>query len=196
MTRKTPTLHRVKSHTRNGKTVVPYVRGSGHRNPLKISNPSVLKPKGYTVILTYSDKKGDKETVKVIATSYQRAIDEAFEEKVDKREPIEITVIDPSIGEIMSWAGKRAVALGKGAGSRVLDFGRDVVEASLETTAKTKPGFMGAMAKKSLAHRHDRNVERLVKQSYSKDRATKAIARAKLKREHSDVWDVMDISRS
>ena len=104
--RKSPIKHKVSSFTRNGKPVDAYLRGSGTKSVKKLAKPTVgksNKPKGYTIIFTFSKKKGDKETVKVIASSYMKALDEAFEEKLDERIPVEIVIIDPSIGEILRW---------------------------------------------------------------------------------------------
>jgi len=170
--RKSPIKHKVSSHIRNGKRVKSYNRGSGAKITRKLSKPTLGKPKGYTVKLRYSKKPRDLETVKVIATSYKRAIDEAFEEKIDKRLPIEIVVIDPSIGEIIHWAGSRALKYGK-------------------VVAKKT----GHMAKEKLKSEYsDYKIRQLIDQAYSPNRAIKTLARYKLQTQHPKVWDVMDIS--
>lgn len=161
--RKSPVRHQVNSYTRNGTRIRAYLRGSGRKKLTAIANPT-LSPKGYVVNFTFPDKT--KETVKVISTSYNAAIDEAFEEKVSKQEPVEIHIIDPSLGEIVSWARQR-----------------------VSTTAKK----VWSEAKK--AH-HDYQTRELIRKAYSSDPVTKAFARSKLKSEHPEVWDVMDISHS
>jgi hypothetical protein len=198
--RKHPITHRVKSHNRDGKKVSTYVRGSRRLNPLRLANPTLTTPKGYTVKLRYSAEPHDLETIKVIATSYTRAIDEALEEKQDKRTPIEILVIDPSIGEIIHWAGHNTLELGKIAGKTALNTAktgyRDLTDVALEHTAATNTGFTGALAKRQLEHRNTKKEEVLVRQAYGKDKAKSAIARAQLRKYHPEVWNVMDLSRS
>lgn len=169
--RKSPRRHIVRAHKRGNVYVRSYVRGKGPWvSKSKTTKPVInrkkkAEPKGYTVIMKYSDKPDDKEEVKVIATSYQRAIDEAFEERKDSRFPIEVRVIDPSLGEIFKWASKRALELGKKA---------------------------AAYAKEKAS---EYQVKRLIADAYSQDPVRRAYARAKLRKEHPEIWDVMDISR-
>jgi hypothetical protein len=175
--RKSPIKHQVRSHKRKGKAVRSYVRGHGAKTQSHVANPTIKpknKPKGFTVILTYSKDPKDKEVIKVIATSYTRAIDEAFEEKTDKRIPIEIRVIDPSIGEVLRWAGSKALEYGKKA----------AVAAGHYTKEKLKEQYS------------DVKIKMLIDQAYSTNRGTRLLARAKLRRDHPEVWNVMDISRS
>lgn len=174
MKRKSPLKHKVNSYTRNGKKVTSYVRGKGTKSSKKSANPTPVKPKGYTVTLRYSKKAHDIEVVKVIATSYQRAVDEALEEKVDSRQPIEMEIVDPSIGEIIRWAG-----------SRTLEAGERAVRAG------------GRYAKSKLRESYDDwEARKLVDQAYSPNKAVRMVARSKLKNKFPLVWDVMDISRS
>ena len=183
--RKSPTVHRVKPHTRGGKKVSTYIRGTRHLNPLHLSNPVLNKPKGYTVTLVYSNKLFDHEKQEVIATSYTRAIDEAFENKHDPRTPIEISVIDPSLGEIIHWAGEHAKKYGEIAGKKTFEYGKKAAIA----------GTNYAMTKaKEIAS--DYQAKRLIEQSYSPNRGTRTLARTKLQRDYPEVWRTMDISRS
>lgn len=175
MTRKSPVKHHVKSYSRKGKIVRHHIRGNGYKQNVKIANPSVCgKPKGWTVKLKYSNKPRDIEVIKVVAIGYKQAIDEAFEEKLDKRLPIEITVIDPSLREVIHWAGATALKYGS-------------------IAAKKAANYAVASAKQS---HYDYKVKKLVNEAYSENRAVRALARAKLRKEHPDVWNVMDISRS
>jgi len=116
--RKSPVRHSVKSHTRKKKPVRSYTRGKGVKTK-KITKRRVSKPttgpKPFTVNFKYSEKPGDGESLIVIATSYKKAMAEAFEEKVDSREPIEIEIIDPDFGRVFRAIGsglKRVVGVG------------------------------------------------------------------------------------
>lgn len=182
MKRKTPIKHEVKKHLRKSKTyafgsrnivqVRSYIRGKGQKTVSKLSNPTLTKPKGYTVKFTYPDKT--TEEIHVIATNYHRALDEAFEEKTNKNTPIEITVIDPSIGEIIHIVGSKALEYGKKAVTKGWEF------------AKTE-------AKRATS---DWYAKQLVEQAYSPNVGTRTIARSKLRNDYPEVWNVMDISRS
>ena len=85
--RKSPIRHTVKSHTRQGHGVNTYARGKGTTRTLPpFTRRRVLpkeKPKSYTINFKYSNKQGDGESLIVIANDYQKALDEAFEEKKD-----------------------------------------------------------------------------------------------------------------
>lgn len=142
----------------------------------------------------------------MIATNWHRALDEAFEEKVDKRQPLAISVIDPSLHEVVSWAGKRALEYGKKVVGASKDLYRDVTDIALSHTATTDKGLAGALAKKQLERRSSRdktekerreneNVQKFIKEAYSKDKTVRAYARMKLRTRFPEVWDVMDISR-
>lgn len=183
--RKSPIRHKVSSYTRKGKRVQGYTRGSGIKTTKKISKPTLGKPKGWTITLRYSKKPHDIEVVKVIATSYQRAVDEALEEKMDKRQPIEMEIVDPSIGEIVRWAGKRAVKYGKKA---VVAGGK---------LAKSAAVAGGQFAKQKLKESYSEwEVKQWINQAYSPNKATRLVARAKLKNLRPDIYDVMDFSKS
>lgn len=173
--RHTPVRHKVKAHTRKGKPVKSFMRGSGSKSTKKVASPTVKaknKPKGYTVKFKYTAK--DTEIIKVIAPSYQDALDEGFEEKEDSRTPIEITVIDPSLGEVIHWAGSRAAEYSKKAAKKAAKKGKEYVKSQYS----------------------DYKIKRLIDQAYSSNKSTSFLARSKLKRDHPDVWDIMSISRS
>lgn len=173
--RNSPIIHRVKSYVRNGKTVRPYTRGiRKHRPNLHLANPNLRKPQGYAVTLRYSDKPRDLEKIDVIATDFKRAIDEAFEEKKDVRLPVEIVVVDPSIGEVLHWVGSHALKYGREAASKAYNATKDKVKSSVS----------------------DWETKRLIEQAYSPKRGVRILARSKLRRDHPDVWKMMDVSRS
>ena len=216
--RKSPTKHIVKSHLRkDGKThVKSYTRGSGSSlgRDLHLANPYINKPEGYSVELIYPDKTPEK--IEVIATTYQHAIDEAFKLKTDPRLPEEIIVTDPSLKEVIHWAGAHAQQVGKIAAQKSLEYGKkaaiaggnyaknvsnDVIDVSLEHTAQGK-GFAAALAKKQLERRgmtvktSDESTKKLIDEAYSTDNKTRIFARAKLRTEHPDIWRVMDTNSS
>ena len=179
MKRKSPIKHKVKSHTRDGKKVKSYNRGSGLR--WKLRKPKIgkaNKPKGYTVKLRYSKRPHDLETVKVIAKSYMRALDEALEERLDERKPIEVHLIDPTIGEVLSWAGDRALRYGKTATKAIAKGAYDSAKRSVESSVS------------------DWKARSLINDAYSDNKGRATLARAKLRRDYPHVWDIMDISKS
>lgn len=183
MVRKTPVKHRVKFHTRDGHPVHGYTRGHGSpRYTLKkrITHLTSTKPKPYTVNFTYSEKKGDGETVVVISTSYHKALLEAFEERKDKREPIALEVIDPDLGKVLG-------AIGHGL-NRVAHIGGKYAVKGAKITGK--------WAAQQLAEKYNSSMlKRLVNECYSTDRTTRILARARLKREFPDVYALCDFSR-
>lgn len=183
--RKSPTKHIVKTHNRkNGKThVKSYLRGHGTKTTIHLSKPTLNKPKGYTVTLIYSDKTREKQ--EVIATSYTRAIDETFENKHDPRLPIEISVVDPSIGEIIHWAGEHAKKYGEIATKKAYQ--------TTKTIAKAGATMAMDEAKRQYS---DYRAKRLIDQAYSPNRSTRTLARVKLQKDFPEVWKTMDISRS
>ena len=207
--RKSPIKHKVSSYTRDGKKVPSYVRGHGTKTILHLSNPNLLqKPKGYTITLKYSNKVGDHEKVEVIATSYERAVTEAFRDKTDKRLPIEIHVVDPSFGEVARWAGKHAVEFGKAVAKESYHTGKnlynDTTSIALEHTSQGT-GLSSSLAKRALERRNqqfetrrkqltDTEVKRLINEAYSRNKTVRTLARAKLRTEHPEVYHVLDIS--
>ena len=191
--RRTPRRHTVKSHTRAGSRVVSYVRGKGHHSAQTFTRKRVItkEPKSFVVNFKYSEKKGDGESVVVIATDYHKALREAFEERVDTREPIEVEVIHPDIGRmlrIVAQGAKKAVKVG-------------AVEAGKLTKLGIKYGYAGAkvLGKEAAfavarAYRSQK-VRRLIEECYSPDRATRAMARAKLKTQYPEIYSVCDFSK-
>jgi len=176
---------------RRGYRVSDYVRGKGTRTiPTLTRRRKIIKTdesKAYTCNFKYSEKKGDGESVVVIATSYEKALDEAFEERVDTREPIEVEVIHPDIGRMLRILGK---------GAKVV--GREAVELS---KLGIKYGYAGAKvlgkeAAFAIARAYrSQKLRRLIEESYSPDRATRAMARAKLKTQYPEIYSVCDFSK-
>jgi len=179
--RKSPRKHSVKSHVRAGYRVSNYVRGKGTGTiPTFTSRRKLDKPKSFTVNFTYSNRKEDGESVVVFATSYDKALKEAFQEKTDPREPISVEVIDPSIGKALR-------ILARGAGKAVA-LGAKYTYVAGKTVAK-EAAFAIARAYRS------QKVRRLIEESYSPDRATRAIARAKLKTQYPELYSSCDFSK-
>ena len=115
--RNSPRKHVVKPHTRKGKKVGSYVRGTGTSKKTPIvkhtkmyDNSTKMGPKAFTVNFSYNAEETDGETVIVIADSYDAALDEAYEERVDNRNPYSIEIIDPDLKAVLSFvsnAGKK-----------------------------------------------------------------------------------------
>jgi len=178
--RKSPVRHHVRSHIRNRSRVTSYARGRGTATALITKRRVVGKPKSFTVNFKYSNRKGDGESVVVIATSYDKALDEAFEEKTDQRQPIEIEIIDPNIGKALR-------ILAKGAGKAVT-LGAKYTYVAGKTVAK-EAAFAIARAYRS------QKLRRLIEECYSPDQATKAMARAKLRTQYPEIYSVCDFSK-
>ena len=180
--RKSPRRHSVKSHVRNGYRVSSYVRGQGRTIPTLIRRKIIKtdEPKSYTINFQYSKKKGDGESVVVIAKNYQDALDEAFEEKTDSRNPISIEVIDPDIGKALRIIGK---GVGKG-----IKLGAKYAWIAGKTITKETAH---AIAK---SYREMR-LRRLIDEAYSPDRVTRIRARAKLKLRYPEIYSICDFSK-
>ena len=185
MKRRRHVRHSVNSYIREGKRVRSHWRGHGQPKP-KITRRRIpqlgvaTKPKAYTVNFKYSNKAGDGESVVVIATSYDKALDEAFEEKTDSRNPISVEVIDPDIGKTLK-------ILARGAGQAV-KLGAKYTYVAGKTVGK-EAAFAIARAYRS------QKLRRLIEESYSGDRATRAMARAKLKLQYPEIYNACDFSR-
>jgi len=164
---------------RNGSRVASYVRGRGTQTRL-ITKRKIGKPKSFTVNFKYSNRKGDGESVVVIASSYDKALDEAFEEKTDPRQPIEIELIDPNIGKALR-------ILAKGAGQAV-KLGAKYAWIGAKTITKETAHAVAESYR-------ELRVRRLIDESYSPDRVKRAIARARLKQRYPEIYSMCDFSR-
>ena len=181
--RKSPRRHAVKSHVRAGYSVSNYVRGKGTRTLPTLTHRRKIegdRPKPFTCNFKYSNKPGDEESVVVISTSYDKALKEAFEEKTDPREPIEIEIVDPSIGKALR-------ILARGAGQAV-KLGAKYTYVAGKTVAK-EAAFAIARAYRS------QKLRRLIEECYSPDRATRAMARADLKTRYPEIYNACDFSK-
>jgi len=172
--RRSPIVHTVSGYRRkNGTYVRPHVRGSGRGRPLprtKLVRRRVYDdstedgPEAWTITFNYKD--GKKEAVTVIAPSYEKAMDEAFEERKRQHEkPVGITITDPSLWGAIKGALKAGGRVAKYAGKRA----RFTVR---------KHAIMGLL--------HD---------AYSKDPIRRKAARIALKREFPEVYAMCDFSR-
>lgn len=117
--RKSPVHHGVSGYTRkDGSKVRPYARGRGTRSKTSrrvvkaVDEDTRMEELAFTVNFKYSDKPDDGESVIVIADTYQRALEEAFEEKVDTRMPIEVDMVDPDLDAILKFVGEGARKIG------------------------------------------------------------------------------------
>lgn len=181
MTRKSPVRHTVHEYERKGHTVVAHNRGTGVRQAKPTVRLAKHKPEAFTANLKYSNKPGDGETVVVIASSYPRAIEEALEEKTDPRKPIEIELIDPTLGQALRYIG-RGVGKAAGIGAKYAFKG---VKAAASGTGELMYG-----------QAQNEYTKYLIRKAYSKHRDERILARAKLKNDYPRVYDVMDFSRT
>ena len=182
--RKSPIRHQVKGHTREGHRVRSFVRGKGSRQvkPTFTTKRSLGKPgkaKSFTVNFKYSNRKGDGESLIVISTDFHKALDEAFEEKKDRREPIEVEVLDPNLGRVLRT------------------IGRGAAKAAYLGTKYTIKGVkaLGKEAGEELAKLYrDYRVKKLVETCYDPSRVRRTMARSKLKRLYPEIYSVCDFS--
>ena len=222
--RKTPIRHRVKQHSRKGKRVISYERGKGVNSPrvrtikrkIKSSTPNV---KAYVVNLTFAD--GKNESLTIFAESgmrgYQQAVDESFEEKVNPLDPIEIQVLDPSVGEVLKVIGSGLKKAGHLGAKYAIKGGHYAKQAAIASKPHLRRGIKaglhytkegvkvggrvakitGRVAATSLASAaHDAIAKRLLQDAYGPDRVKRAVARARLRKSFPDIWDVCHFSRS
>lgn len=116
----------------------------------------------------------------VIAKNYQDALDEAFEEKTDPRQPIEIEIIDPTIGKAL-----RIIAGGVG---KAVKLGAKYAY----ITGKT----VGREAAHAVAKSYrELRLRRLIGEAYSTDKVTRVMARAKLKQRYPETYKICDFSK-
>lgn len=226
MARKHPVNHVVRGHRRtNGAVVRTHRRGSGARavKEKHLGPAQSLGPKAFTVNFIYSNKKGDGESVIVIADSYAKALEEGYEERVSKRKPIAVELIDPSISSVLSFIGNTAKeALTKGAqairkygvpaaklgakyaikgGTVALMASTNVAKAGAKAGARVavagaKAGAqaLSHTAKEYVNRAEQSNVQKLIRSAYSEDRLVRNAARGTLKNFYPEVYDIMDFS--
>ena len=116
----------------------------------------------------------------VIARNYGDALDEAYEERRDSREPIEIELVDPDIGKalkILAREGGNAVKIGaKYAYAAGKTVGKEAVHAVAESYRRLR-------------------IRRLINDSYSPDRVKRAMARSELKTRYPEIYAMCDFSK-
>ena len=144
------------------------------------SRRRIDKPKSFTVNFTYSNKKGDGETVVVISTDYFKALDEAYEEKTDPRIPISVEVIDPDLRRALRVLAKEAKAVG---------------EAGLKYGWRTTKALTAEATHAIAKSYRELRLRRLIDEAYSTDKVTRIRARAKLKLRYPEIYSVCDFSK-
>jgi len=177
--RKSPIRHKVRSYIRKGKRVRSYVRGKGSKTKTsakKKIGKTLVRPKAFTVNFKYSNRKGDGESVIVIARNYNEALKEGFEEKVDTRKPIEVEVIDPTLGQALRFIGGK-------------------LKSASKLSAKYSVKGLKFIGKQTKIHARDYMIKHYIRNAYSPDRTVRTFARYKLRHDYPEVWNVMDISR-
>ena len=137
-----------------------------------------------------SSKSGDGDSVVVISTSYEKALDEAKEERRDTREPISIEIVDPDFERVLRIivkGAKTAVKIGARETGKLTKLG-------------IKYGYAGAkVLGKEAAHAvaksyREMRVRRLIDEAYSLDRNTRILARAQLKTRYPEIYAICDFS--
>jgi len=224
--RKFPVRHRVKSHKREGKRVKSYERGKGTHPPRvrtikRKINSSTTEPrvKGYVVNLTYEDGTGESLTLfgPPGMSGYQKIVDEAFEEKTDPRDPVEVQVLDPSLGEVLRVVGSGLKKAGHIGAKYMIRGGHIAKQTAIAAKPHLKKGIKagvhytkrgirvsgkvakitGRYAATSLASvAHDAIAKKLLQDAYSPDRVKRTIARVRLKKSFPDVYDIAHFSRT
>jgi len=181
--RKSPIRHSVKEHTRQGNRVRSYARGQGKAQQSSFTQRRVLKkegPKSFTINFKYSNKPNDGESVVVIARNYQDALDEAWEEKTDPRNPISVEVVDPDIGRALKILGRGVAKAVKLGAKYTYVAGKTVTKEAAHAIAKSY---------------REMRVRRLIDEAYSTDRRIRILARAKLKQKYPEIYSICDFSR-
>lgn len=205
MKRKSPHKHTVHKHTRNrGRvTVHSYTRGKGKPIPIRRvvktrkATPKETGVEAYTVDFQYSKKKGDGESVVVFAPvgDYRKALDEAFEERVDKhRTPILVEIEDPSLGAAISFVGRGAGRLalkGVKVGARL---GAKYTVKVAKRAAPVAKAIAIEVGKTALTEIQKRDARRLLRQAYAGDRVEKYFARKTLRRRYPALFDKSSFS--
>lgn len=222
--RKRPVKHVVRGHRKSDGTVVhTYQRGKGAKPPMPIHDGPAMSvgPKAFTANFTYSNKKGDGESVVVIASSYAAALDEAYKERVSKRVPIAVDLIDPSISSVLSFIGNTAKdAVSKGiqgikkygekatklgakyavkGGNVAFDLAKKEAKKGGKAAVETakKGAKIGAQTLKETAAEYiskveQENVQKLIRAAYSDDAVRKGFAKATLKNYYPDIYNIMN----
>lgn len=219
--RRPPIAHKVDGHRRDGHSVSGYERGSGGR-----SSPSTVSRRGVRAeafIITMKYKDGSSETINVIAPvgDYKKALDEAMEERTHKAKPVEINILDPSLGEVIKYLSE-----GVGTGLKYVKEGVEEAkphvvagvkkvgrEARIRGTQafwkarqfahekqlrrKLKEGTKAVgreIGRKAHSYAQRKEAEKLVNQSYSENLSKRALARTKLKAKYPEIYDNCDFS--
>ena len=176
--RKSPIRHHVRGYTRkSGDKVRDYTRGQGKGTSTFTSRRKLDKPKSFTINFAYSNKKGDGESVVVIARNYVDALDEAYEEKTDTRIPISVEVIDPDLGRALRVLRREAKAVG---------------EAGLKYGWRTTKALTAEATHAIAKSYRELRLRRLIDEAYSTDKVTRIRARAKLKLRYPEIYKICD----
>ena len=221
---KSPVRHSVRAHVRDGKRIGSYMRGHGSPSNIerrssrfkRLSELTGGEPKPFTVNFKYSKKKGDGESVIVISRSYQKALDEAYEEKKDQRNPISVEIVDPDFGRIFKAIGSGLSKVTKVGAQYAIKGGHIAKQAAIRAKPHVKKGLViagkagktalvysakgikvtgKAAAQAAARHYASKQLDNLIRDCYHENRVKRTRARSKLKREYADVYDVCDFSR-
>lgn len=212
--RRRPVKHWVTGHTRRGKRVKAFQRGSGS-HPQKYQRSRVvggvtdddtpIGVHGFVVNFKFSDKPGDGESVLVMSDNFSDCLDEAYEEKIDPRSPIAVEIIDPDIGAMLEWTGKRvrsAIKYGKPKIKRATELGaKYAVKATMATgrtakrVAKAGVGASAELFRLTAFAAQKEIIQSLLKLCYQRDKAKRIAARVALKKRYPDVYSMCSFSK-
>jgi len=139
----------------------------------------------------------DGESVIVFSDNYQDCMDEAWEERVDTRQPISVEAIDPDIGAALKWMAKKAKAgfeYGAPKITKATHLGAKYAVKGVKTgLGATKSTVKGGA--KLVAFGVDMKIkESLLRLCYQKDPAKRNAARAALKSRYPEIWRKCDFS--
>jgi len=172
-----------------------------------------IGPHAFTVNFQYGAGKDEGESVIVISDNYSGAIDEAYEERVEKHlVPIAVEIIDPDLAVALEFverkvkagatklsdAAKRGIAYTKPRIKPAIKLGaKYAVKAtvlSARTAGKAAMGVTKFGADIARMQFDTKIVQYLIKDCYSKDPVKRNAARSSLKRKYPDVYDSCDFS--
>lgn len=226
--RHSPIKHRVDQYRRASGIVKAHDRGKGSRPTLaprvvrrragKVvdQDTDLGKGKAFTINFTYG--KGQGESVVVFADTYAKALDEGYEERIDKHKvPLEIEIVDPLLGTAISLVARGARGLG-GLTFRGIKGGARLGAKYAIKGARATPGVLrkigeierkaivaGAKVGKRVAIEGGHvawtalqkwEAQKLVEKSFSKNKTEAYFAQRTLRRKYPEIADKSSWSRT
>ncbi len=193
-TRRSPVVHTVGRHKRNGKWVAKFTRGSGERSQKqtvvhkKVFNENTdMGVHAWTVNFSYPGMKPPGESVIVFSDTYDGVLDEAFDErKYQHWEPYATELIDPSIMDALRWAGRGTKKIA-GLGAKYTITGLRKVGAASKMAAVEGAKYASFKVTSRL-------VEQLLKDVYGPPGLRRTAAKIQLQTKYPKIWDMTNLS--